>query len=264
MKFFSLYSLLFFALVMQPVFAGRYYDSATGRWLSVDPMANKYPGWSPYNYTLCNPMRFIDTNGMWTAEYDKDKNIVSVKYEKGDTYENLYTQLGISAEQFSKQFGVDVSKTITANATFDITNFSMENTNFDGNSDGSNCHGFTIFAKGKSSNESNTPGNELLNALNNPNPTSNPTTGDVAVWTTQGSVDGQDLTGDPAHSAIFIVNNQAGESQFINRLGTNHPVSIGTNSQITGYYSQQIQEVQSKFNVVLPTMSPAPVFYGVK
>jgi uncharacterized protein RhaS with RHS repeats len=33
------------------------------RWISVDPLANKYPGWSPYNYTKCNPLVNIDPHG---------------------------------------------------------------------------------------------------------------------------------------------------------------------------------------------------------
>ena len=35
-----------------------------GRWTSVDPMLAKYPGWSPYSYTRCNPLTLIDPDGM--------------------------------------------------------------------------------------------------------------------------------------------------------------------------------------------------------
>jgi hypothetical protein len=76
-----IYRLLFISFLLllstQTVFAGRYYDSATGRWLSVDPKADKYPGWSPYNYCYNNPLRYIDPNGQegwevknkWNNEY---------------------------------------------------------------------------------------------------------------------------------------------------------------------------------------------------
>ena len=45
-------------------FGARYYDSdlMTG-WLSVDPLADKYPGVSPYNYCALNPIRVVDPNG---------------------------------------------------------------------------------------------------------------------------------------------------------------------------------------------------------
>ena len=45
-------------------FGARYYDSdiLTG-WLSVDPLADKYPGLSPYNYCAWNPIRLVDPDG---------------------------------------------------------------------------------------------------------------------------------------------------------------------------------------------------------
>ncbi len=47
----------------------RYYDSWQGRWLQVDPLTAKYPGWSPYNYVEDNPLRLIDHNGKFPTEW---------------------------------------------------------------------------------------------------------------------------------------------------------------------------------------------------
>ncbi len=44
-------------------FGARYYDPWSGRWMSVDPLANKYPGWSPYNYVEDDPVLIVDPNG---------------------------------------------------------------------------------------------------------------------------------------------------------------------------------------------------------
>ena len=32
-------------------------------WLSVDPMADKYPNISPYAYCVWNPVKLVDPNG---------------------------------------------------------------------------------------------------------------------------------------------------------------------------------------------------------
>ena len=44
-------------------------------WLSVDPMADKYPGISPYAYCVWNPVKLVDPNGMeidLSAIYDNN------------------------------------------------------------------------------------------------------------------------------------------------------------------------------------------------
>ncbi|HEX2868065.1 MAG TPA: RHS repeat-associated core domain-containing protein [Ignavibacteriales bacterium] len=50
-------------------FGARYYDSKICRWMSVDPLADRYPSLSPYNYCGNNPLMLTDPNGMWPFYY---------------------------------------------------------------------------------------------------------------------------------------------------------------------------------------------------
>ena len=43
--------------------AARHYHPTLSIWLSVDPMADKYPGVSPYTYCGNNPVRLVDPDG---------------------------------------------------------------------------------------------------------------------------------------------------------------------------------------------------------
>ncbi len=45
-------------------FGSRYYDSWAGRFNSIDPHADLYHSWSPYAYSLDNPVLLVDQTGM--------------------------------------------------------------------------------------------------------------------------------------------------------------------------------------------------------
>lgn len=48
-------------------------------WLSVDPLADKYPNISPYHYCHWNPIRLVDPDGKEDWEVDKLGNITKCK-----------------------------------------------------------------------------------------------------------------------------------------------------------------------------------------
>ena len=106
-------------------YGARYYAPSLSRWLSTDPLAEKYQGFSPYNYTLNNPVMLVDPDGMrvkkgedWirkkgtkTWKWDDSvngKKDVKKGYEYGGktkgevrkNYEHWYSFLGFFREEF--------------------------------------------------------------------------------------------------------------------------------------------------------------------
>ena len=45
-------------------FGARYYDSRIGRWLQMEPLYDKYINFTPYLYSILNPIKYFDKNGM--------------------------------------------------------------------------------------------------------------------------------------------------------------------------------------------------------
>ncbi len=61
-------------------YGARYYDPKMSLFVSVDPLAEQFVGWSPYNYTMNNPLNMTDPSGMAPEPPDWIYN------KKDDTY----------------------------------------------------------------------------------------------------------------------------------------------------------------------------------
>jgi|GEM_PF-3069382 len=62
-------------------FGARYYDADPGRWLQVDLLAEKYPGWNPFNYVSNNSIRLFDPDGR--LQEDANGNVIFNKTGTG-------------------------------------------------------------------------------------------------------------------------------------------------------------------------------------
>ena len=56
-------------------YGARYYEPRLSLWMSCDPMQEKYPAFTSYAYTGCNPLRFVDPTGMVVETADEQSQI---------------------------------------------------------------------------------------------------------------------------------------------------------------------------------------------
>jgi RHS repeat-associated protein len=87
-------------------YGARWYDPQRSVWGQIDPLAEKYYGWSGYNYVAGNPIRLIDPDG---------KKIVN-PYEDFKQYDGLEQQLKSKIDNAaSKQERQDARKELRNN-----------------------------------------------------------------------------------------------------------------------------------------------------
>lgn len=74
-------------------YGARMYDPRTSKWLSTDPLSEKYYSWSPFNYTLGNPIKYIDPTGKEINLYEVASYQNRMSYFSRGTINNDMTRM---------------------------------------------------------------------------------------------------------------------------------------------------------------------------
>ena len=99
----------------------RQYDATLGRWLAVDPLAEKMYTWSSYAYCFNNPIQLIDINGAIPTLYEAALIAKHVYGEKVELTASGRTDAGVHS------FGQTANFKTNSNLDIELIAYSNEN-----------------------------------------------------------------------------------------------------------------------------------------
>jgi RHS repeat-associated protein len=119
-------------------FGARYYDcDLSGLFLSVDPMADKYPSISPYAYCAWNPVKLVDPDGMDT--------IVGIDINKGTvSFCDIPNSFGNRSVEFISDNEIIYSYQCDGDVSVSRNNNSIRTIDFDNLKDANNVYDFLM------------------------------------------------------------------------------------------------------------------------
>ncbi len=116
-------------------FGARYYDSdLSGLFISVDPMADKYPSISPYAYCAWNPVKLVDPNGEEVVFAGENEKKLYEEYRtlvfSSDEYKAVQNEL-IELEKSSETFCIRMGDNISSNSESGNFGYNVSTGQFD-------------------------------------------------------------------------------------------------------------------------------------
>lgn len=236
----------------------RYYNPRLSIWYGVDPLAEKYPSWSPYVYTFNNPINYIDPDGRepmigpgprgtfgslnWKSKIRYSDNYILPVGSVG--YFHTMGRTG-NLTSFDGQRKLDIMQTyghyadlITARKYDSYLPFNKNNNNYSQSDNTTNCFGYVLtngyfFVNNSPSEVGSFLTHSGYSQVKGLNSKTNFKVGDILLW----SVSGIDSTEAGGHIMEATGKNKSGEVIWESFFGGDSVPVNGTLKEVMNYNS---------------------------